>query len=123
MGTYWMFIGPSRESPTSFNDFAGTSNYVAFVFLGFPVVFFFAHTVWQIAYSLRREQSTGTLESNFLCPINPKLVVLGRALAFDITSTLSTMIVFLIGWLSLDLGFDMIKTQTMFLVMVRKYVC
>ena len=76
---YWMFIGPSRTLPTLFEKFTGTSNYVAFTFLGHVVVFYFAHTVWQVAYALRREQQIGTLESNFLCPTRPILLILGRA--------------------------------------------
>ena len=115
---YWMFTGPSRTSPTLFEKFTGTSNYIAFYFLGHVVVFYFAHTVWQVAYALRREQQTGTLESNFLCPTRPILLILGRALAFDITSAFSAVFIFLLGWWAVGLHFEAAKMQFVPLVII-----
>jgi len=103
---YWMFTGPNHTSPTLFEEFTGTSNYVAFVFLGHVVVFYFAHTVWQVSYAIRREQETGTLESNFLCPTRPGLLILGRALAFDMTAAFSAILIFVLGWLAVGLRFE-----------------
>lgn len=106
IGMYWMFTGPSGTSSTYFEKFTGTSNYVAFVLLGHVVVFYFAHTIWQVSYAFRREQQAGTLETNFLCPTRTGLLILGKALAFDLTSSLSAILIFLLGWLAVGLRFE-----------------
>ena len=122
---YWMFTGPSRSSPTLFETFTGTDNYAAFVFLGFLVVFYFNHTVWRVSYGVRSEQEQGTLESNFLCPTRPVLLILGKALAFAILSSFSAAIIFLLGWSAVDLYFEIANASfipmTLILVFVTSF--
>ena len=119
---YWMFTGPSRASPTLFETYTGTNNYVAFVFLGFLVVFYFNHTVWRVSYGIRREQETGTLESLFLCPTRPILLVLGKSLAFAVLSSLSATIIFLLGWSAVGLNFEITNALFIPIILVLVYV-
>lgn len=119
---YWMFTGPSRTAPTLFEAFTGTNNYVSFVFLGFLVVFYFNHTVWRVSYGMRREQETGTLESLFLCPTHPILLVLGKSLAFAILSSLSATIILLLGWLAVGLNFEITNALIIPLVLILVFV-
>ncbi len=122
---YWMFTGYSRSSPTLFETYTGTNNYIGFVFLGFLVVFYFNHTVWRVSYGIRREQEIGTLESNFLSPTHPVLLILGKSLAFTILSSVSALIIFFIGWLSVGLYFEITNTLfiplILFLVLVTSF--
>ena len=63
---------------------------VGFIVLGTIVMLYFQNTTYQIGYSLRWEQQTGTLEVNFLSPSSPIILLLGRVFAYDIMSILYT---------------------------------
>lgn len=80
-----------------------TGNYATYVSVGTMISILFGHTIWQVGYYLRREQLSGTLEVNFLLPINPVTLVLGKTLAFDLIFCLYIPFILLLSWLFLGL--------------------
>jgi ABC-2 type transport system permease protein len=100
VGTYSMYTGPSGDSPTLFESFTGTTNYAAFVFLGYIISRFMSGSIWSIAYAMRWEQQMGTLESNFLSPTPPWMFILGTSISHTIESSISAIMVLVLGWLT-----------------------
>lgn len=80
-----------------------TGDYATYVATGMIIALLFGHTVWQVGYYLRREQSTGTLEMNFILPTNAITLVLGKALAFDLMFSVNIPVILLLSWLFLGL--------------------
>lgn len=64
------FSGPDRTGISSFQAAAGTDNYVGFIVIGTMAWMCVNLTMWNFGGYLREEQTRGTLEANWLCPIN-----------------------------------------------------
>ncbi len=56
------------EAAANFRANTGTSNYVAYLLIGSNVFMIVSLAFWNIAYWLRGEQETGTLEALYLTP-------------------------------------------------------
>lgn len=69
--------GPDRSGFAAFNAQAGTSNYVGFIVIGTMAWMWVNITMWTYGTFLREEQMRGTLESNWLCPINKFDLLIG----------------------------------------------
>jgi ABC-2 type transport system permease protein len=64
------FSGPERTGISAFQAAAGTDNYVGFIVIGTMAWMCVNLTMWNFGGYLREEQTRGTLEANWLCPIN-----------------------------------------------------
>lgn len=64
------FSGPEKTGISAFEAAAGTDNYVGFIVVGTMAWMCVNLTMWNFGGYLREEQTRGTLEANWLCPIN-----------------------------------------------------
>jgi ABC-2 type transport system permease protein len=91
--------GPNAEEVFAANT--GTTNYVAYMLIGASVFAIVSNAFWHIAYWLRWEQETGTLEALYLSPTHRLWVAGGTALYSCLRSLFSATAAFLIGSLIL----------------------
>jgi ABC-2 type transport system permease protein len=77
----------------------GTTNYVAFLLIGSNAFTIVTAAFWHIAYWLRFEQETGTLEAIYLTPTSSVTLLSGVALYSAIRSVFSAVLAYLIGCL------------------------
>jgi len=75
----------------------GTRQYVAYMLIGSSVFSIVSNAFWHIAYWLRREQESGTLESLYMTPTGRAWIVAGTALYSSIRSIASALIAYLLG--------------------------
>jgi ABC-2 type transport system permease protein len=87
--------GPSAAENFSLNT--GSSNYAAYMLLGSSVFMLVTYAFWHIAYWLRWEQETGTLESLYLTPTSTLWLAAGVGLYSTLRSAVSAAAAYLIG--------------------------
>jgi len=75
----------------------GTRQYVAYMLIGSSVFSIVSNAFWHIAYWLRREQESGTLESLYMTPTGRAWIVAGTALYSSIRSIVSALVAYLLG--------------------------
>jgi ABC-2 type transport system permease protein len=83
----------------NFQANTGTANYVAFLLIGSNVFTIVSGAFWHIAYWLRFEQETGTLEAVYLTPTSSLTLMAGVALYSALRSGLLAIIAYIIGCL------------------------
>ena len=81
----------------NFQANTGTTNYVAYLLIGSNVFMIVTMAFWTIAYWLRDEQETGTLEALYLTPTSSTTLIGGVGLYGAIRSLVSTLIAYVIG--------------------------
>jgi len=88
----------------------GTDDLVGFIFLGGVIGGVIVTAFWGMAWSIRNEMDMGTLEPSWLTPTGHEVFVLGRALGGVVIFVLTqaTMFAFGIGFLGLQLRFEML---------------
>jgi ABC-2 type transport system permease protein len=79
----------------------GTANYVAYMLIGSSVFVIVSNAFWHIAYWLRWEQESGTLEALYLTPTHRIWVAAGTALYSCLRGLFSALTAFLLGSLIL----------------------
>lgn len=97
-----MLLGRATAGDQAAANFAantGTANYVAYLLIGSNVFTIVSGAFWHIAYWLRFEQETGTLEAVYLTPTRGVTLLSGVALYSAIRSVLSALIAYLAGCL------------------------
>jgi ABC-2 type transport system permease protein len=102
-----ILLGRATAGPNAEEVFAahtGTSNYVAYMLIGSSVFTIVSYAFWHIAYWLRWEQETGTLEALFLSPTHRLWVAGGTALYSCLRSLFSATAAFLLGSLILHVN-------------------
>ena len=87
------------DAAANFQANTGTANYVAFLLIGSNVFTLVSNAFWHIAYWLRYEQETGTLESVFLTPTSSIVVASGVALYSMIRGLAAALLAYLLGCL------------------------
>lgn len=75
----------------------GTGNYVGYMLIGSSVYSIVSYAFWHIAYWLRWEMETGTLEALYLTPTNRFWVAAGTALYSMIRSVVTGLIAYILG--------------------------
>ena len=80
-----------------FSQNTGTHNYVAYMLIGSSSFAIVSYAFWHIAYWLRWEQQTGTLEAIYLSPTHRIWVAAGVALYSCFRSLFSALTAYLIG--------------------------
>lgn len=69
--------GTDKSGFRSFEAVTGTSNYAGFIIIGTMAWMWVNIIMWDYGTFLRDEQTRGTLESNWLCPINKIDILIG----------------------------------------------
>jgi ABC-2 type transport system permease protein len=87
------------DAAANFEANTGTTNYVAYLLIGSNVFVLVTRAFWDIAYWLRFEQETGTLEALYLTPTNSLTLVSGVALYSVLRGLLTTGLAYLLGCL------------------------
>jgi ABC-2 type transport system permease protein len=98
-----MLLGRASAGADAANNFAantGTTNYVAYLLIGSTVYNLVANAFWHIAYWLRFEQETGTLEAVYLTPTSTLTLVAGVALYSVVRGLGTALPAYLIGCLA-----------------------
>ncbi|HEX6655359.1 MAG TPA: ABC transporter permease, partial [Candidatus Limnocylindria bacterium] len=71
---------------------AGTDDLAGYLFLGTVVGGLVGAVFWDMAFGIKREMDSGTLEPMWLTPTRPETTVLGRAMSGLILSALASAI-------------------------------
>ena len=85
------------QAATVFAANTGTSNYTAYMLIGSCMFAIVSFAFWNMAYWLRWEQESGTLEALYLAPTQRVWVAAGIALYSCIRSVVSALIAYFIG--------------------------
>jgi ABC-2 type transport system permease protein len=80
----------------------GTENYSAYMLIGSSVFSIVSYAFWHVAFWLRWEQETGTLEAIYLAPVHRIWVLAGTALYSFLRSIVAVGVAFLLGMLILQ---------------------
>ena len=97
-----MLLGRATAGDDAATNFAlntGTANYVAFLLIGAASFSVVSNAFWHIAYWMRFEQETGTLESIYLTPTPSVILAAGVALYSVIRGIGSALLAYLLGCL------------------------
>ena len=97
-----MLLGRATAGADAAANFAantGTTNYVAYLLIGSNVFTLVSNAFWHIAYWLRFEQETGTLEAIYLTPTSTRLLASGVAVYSVTRGLISSSLAYLIGCL------------------------
>lgn len=100
-----IFLGRAAAGPQAALNFernTGTANFTAYMLIGASAFTIVSYAFWHIAYWLRWEQETGTLEALYLTPTHRVWVAAGTALYSCLRGLFSSVIAYLLG--SLILG-------------------
>lgn len=97
-----MLLGQATAGDDAATNFAantGTANYVAYLLIGANIFSIVSSAFWHIAYWVRFEQETGTLEAVYISPTSSAVLVAGVSLYSAIRSTGTAIVAFLLGCL------------------------
>ncbi|HXV99139.1 MAG TPA: ABC transporter permease [Anaerolineae bacterium] len=97
-----ILLGQAAAGPDAAANFAantGTTNYVAYLLIGSNVFVLVTRAFWDIAYWLRFEQETGTLEAIYLTPTSSLTLASGVALYSAVRGLTTTSLAYLLGCL------------------------
>jgi len=97
-----MLLGRATAGPDAAANFqanTGTANYVAYLLIGSNAFTIVTAAFWHIAYWLRFEQETGTLEGVYLTPTPSTTLVAGVALYSAARGLSSSLLGYLLGCL------------------------
>lgn len=97
-----MLLGRATGGDQAAANFAantGTTNYVAYLLIGANVFTIVSYAFWNIAYWLRFEQETGTLEAVYLTPTSSLTLANGVALYSSVRSVGSSLVAYVLGCL------------------------
>lgn len=84
--------GPDQSGLVAFKSATGTTSYMGYIMIGTMVWNWVNITMWTFGSFLRDEQMRGTLESNWLCPINRFDLLLGGGLSTLLQSFIMTLV-------------------------------
>jgi len=87
------------DAAANFKANTGTDNYVAFLLIGANAFSIVSTAFWVIAYWLRFEQETGTLEAIYLTPTSSLTLVAGVSLFSAVRGLTSAVPAYLLGCL------------------------
>ena len=85
------------DAAANFEANTGTANYVAFLLIGSNVFALVSSAFWHIAYWVRFEQETGTLEAIYTTPTSSTTLAAGVALYSAIRGVTAALIAYIVG--------------------------
>ena len=86
-----------QNASAIFAQNTGTSNYVGYMLIGASAFTIVSYAFWHMAYWLRWEQETGTLEALYLSPTDRIWVAAGTALYSCLRSLFSAFVAYFVG--------------------------
>lgn len=86
------YAGPQKSGLTVFEQATGTTNILGFIVIGTMAWMWVNITMWNFGGYLREEQTRGTLEANWLCPINKFDFLIGGGVLPMVLSLMFTVI-------------------------------
>ena len=95
-----MLLGRATAGDQAGANFAantGTANYVAFLLIGSNVFTIVSGAFWHIAYWIRFEQETGTLEAVYLTPTSSRVLASGVAIYSVTRGLITSGLAYIIG--------------------------
>lgn len=95
-----MLLGRATAGPdaaANFESNTGTANYVAYLLIGSNIFVIVSNAFWHIAYWVRFEQETGTLEAIYLTPTSSLTLAGGVCLYSAIRGVGSAIFAYVIG--------------------------
>lgn len=87
------FLGRAFSSDGTSPGFAawtGTGDYMAFIVVGWILSSYVSAVMWGMGFSLKTEMDQGVLESNWVAPVSPARLLVGRTLASLAVTTLTS---------------------------------
>lgn len=84
--------GPDRSGLQAFKSSTGTGSFIGFIVIGTMTWMWVNTTMWSFGGYLREEQTRGTLESNWLCPINKFDLLIGGGITSIFQAIFMTVI-------------------------------
>jgi ABC-2 type transport system permease protein len=97
-----ILLGRASAGPAAATNFlgnAGTAQYAAYLLIGSNVYIIVNRAFWDLAYWLRHEQETGTLEAVYLTPTSSLTLAAGVALYSAARSLVTSSLAYVIGCL------------------------
>ncbi|HSH36921.1 ABC transporter permease [Schnuerera sp.] len=82
-----------------FSQYAGTTDYMAFLVIGSIAGGFVSSVLWGMGFSLKNEMDAGVIESNWLTPIPLWIQLIGRSIFSLIITTINALTVAFIIWI------------------------
>lgn len=95
-----ILLGQATAGDDAAANFAlntGTANYIAYMLIGSNVFAIVSSAFWHIAYWVRFEQETGTLEAVYITPTSSAVLIAGVSLYSAIRSTGVAIVAFFLG--------------------------
>lgn len=74
-----------------FAAWTGTTDFMAFVVVGWVLSSYVSAVTWGMGFALKNEMDSGVLESNWISPQPPVLLLAGRTIASIIVTTLTSL--------------------------------
>ncbi len=87
------------QAGANFEANTGTANYVAFLLIGSNVFTIVSNAFWHMAYWLRFEQETGTLESIYLTPTSSVTLAVGLSIYSAVRALITASVSYIAGCL------------------------
>ena len=82
-----------------FKGYTGTSDFIAFYVIGGVIGYYVSAVGWGIGFSLKNEMMQGVLETNYLTPVPPVVLLVGRSLWSLAVTTFRSVVGLILTWL------------------------
>lgn len=97
------FLGRAFSGATGAAGFAawtGTADFMAFIIVGWVLSSYVSAVMWGMGFSLKTEMDQGVLESNWVAPVSPARLLIGRTVAsLAVTTLTSAAFLALAAWI------------------------
>lgn len=74
-----------------FAAWTGVPDYISFVVVGWVLSSYASAVLWGMGFALKTEMDQGVLESNWVAPVSPTVLLVGRTLASIAVTSLTTL--------------------------------
>lgn len=74
-----------------FAAWTGIADYMSFIVVGWVLSSYVSAVMWGMGFSLKTEMDQGVLESNWVAPVSPTVLLVGRTLASIAVTSLTTL--------------------------------
>lgn len=88
------FLGRAFSADAGAAGFAawtGVADYMSFIIVGWVLSSYVSAVMWGMGFSLKTEMDQGILESNWVAPVSPSVLLVGRTLASVAVTSLTTL--------------------------------
>jgi ABC-2 type transport system permease protein len=74
-----------------FARWTGVADYMSFIIVGWVLSAYVSAVMWGMGFALKTEMDQGVLESNWVAPVSPSVLLVGRTLASIAVTSLTTL--------------------------------